>query len=413
MDIYFTLLKETGIHQQNAAYAEFKAPTKGSGFEKIWKQSIKFIESAKVSKRSLSEFVKILSEQPYKLKDGLLEFWLITFLFIQREEFALFKEGIYEPRITKEVAELFYREAGKYEIKTFDIQGVKLDLFNKYRELIQQKKEAKVTGSSFQETARPFLIFYNELPKYVQQTKSLDHDTLAFRKVIKNAKELERTFFEELPSCFGFSLQQLAKSEKELDIFINRINTCIAQLRTAEESLFERIEKHLLKVIGIKKTSFLKYKIKIQQRYSQLKVHLLYPRQKTLINRINSKLTDKKTWLNSLVQVLINKPLKDITDEEELILVDRMKTAFRELDNLLEISHIDFDEETEEAIKLEITSSEQEVFQKNIILSKEQKKGAKVLEKKFKGILKEVKDRQMSQAILIKLLKELIQDDEN
>lgn len=409
--IYFSLLKETGIHQQNKNFAEFKEPSKGSSFEKVWKESIKFLNSAKAGKRSITEFINVLSKKPYKLKDGLIEFWIISFLFIKREDFALFHKGVYVPIITNEVAVLFFREPSKFEIKTFDIQGVKLDLFNKYRELIQKEKQEIATGSSFQETAKPFLVFYNQLPTYTRQTKSLSHDAIAFRMVIKNAKELEKTFFEDLPSCFGITLSQLSKSKKNLNNFIGIINTSIAELRTAESNLIDRVEKQFLKLLGLRKMGFEKYQSKVQQRYDSLQEHLLYPRQKTFYNRLNSKLPDRKAWLNSLVHALIKKQLNEISDDEELIIFDRMATSFQELDNLLEISQIDFDDETEEAIKLEITSSENEVFKKNIILSKEQKRGAKALEKKFRGVLKDTKDAQMSQAILIKLLKELINND--
>ena len=410
--IYFSLLKETGIHQQNENFAEFNEPTKGSSFEKIWKESHKFLDSSKVGKRSLIDFINVLSKKPYKLKDGLIEFWIISFLFIKREDFALFHKGVYIPRITKEVAVLFFREPSKFEIKAFDIQGVKLDLFNKYRELTQKEKQNEATGSSFQETAKPFLVFYNKLPAYTQQTKSLSHDAVAFRKVIKNAKELEKTFFEDLPSCFGITLSQLAKSKKNLNVFIERINTSIAELRTAEANLIDRVEKQLLKCLGFRKVSFEKYKSKIQQRYETIQEQLLYPRQKTFFNRLNSQLPDRKAWLNSLVHALLKKQLNEISDDEELIIFDRMSTSFQELDNLLEIGQLDFDEETEEAVMLEITSSDNEVFKKNIILSKEQKRGAKALEKKFRGVLSDTKDAQLSQAILIKLLKELIKNDE-
>ncbi len=409
--IYFSLLKENGIHIQNENFAEFKEPNKGSSFEKIWKESHKFLDSAKVGKRSLTELINVLSKKPYKLKNGLIEFWIISFLFIKREDYALFHKGVYIPRLTADIAALFFREPDKFEIKSFDIQGVKLDLFNKYRELTKQEKKEEATGSSFQETAKPFLVFYNQLPPYSQQTNSISHDATAFRKVIKNAKELEKTFFEDLPTCFGVSLNKLSKSEKELNVFIDRINTSITELRTAEGNLIDRVEKQLLKVLGFRKMTFEKYKSKVQQRYDTLQGHNMHPRQKTFFNRLNSQLPDRKAWLSSLVHALLKKQINEISDEEELIIFDRMITSFQELDNLLEISKIDFDEETEEAIKLEITSSDNEVFHKNIILSKEQKRGAKALEKKFRGILKDTKDTQLGQAILIKLLKELIKND--
>ena len=410
--IFHTLLRNTGIHiDKTTVIAEFSAPNKKSSFQKLWKVSTKFLANAKSGKRSISEFASILSERPFKLKDGLIEFWIITFLFINREEFALFREGIYQPLLTNEIAGLLFKDAQKYQVKTFNIKGVKLDLFNKYRELVKKNTQEKATSSSFQETARPFIVFYKDLSKYTKQTKALSHDAIAFRKVVKNAKELERTFFEELPSCFGVSMNQLAKSKKELDSFVSRINASIAELRTAESDLFDRVEKQLLRNLGLRKTSFDKYKSKINNRYKSLRVHLLNSHQEIFFNRLNSKLPDRNAWINSVAQSLLNKPLSDMSDEEELIVISRLEESFRELDNLLEISQIDFDEDTEEAIKIEITSSEQEVFQKNIILSKEQKRGAKALETKFRKVLVGTKDAQISQAILIKLLKEIIDNE--
>lgn len=407
--IFYTLLRNTGIHiDVNPILSEFTQPSKKSSFYKLWKASDKFIDSAKSGKRRLTEFTDVLSKKPFKLKEGFIEFWLITYLFIRREDFALFRDGVYVPLFSKELAVLLYKDANKFEIKAFDIQGVKLDLFNKYRELTQQESKEEITGSSFQATAKPFLVFYSSLSKYSQQTKSLTHDAIEFRRVIKNAKELEKTFFEDLPSCFGYGLDQLSNSKKNLDQFISQLNTAIKELRTVEEELIDRIELKILKILGIKKSSFKTYKSKIQSRYSTIKTHLLNPRQKTFHNRINSQLPDRKAWINSLVQALVGKLISNISDEEELIIYDRFSNAFGELDNLLELSQVEFDEEQEEAVKIEITgTNNDEVFRKNIILSKEQKRGSKALEKRFREVLLTSKDNQSAQAILIKLLKEI------
>lgn len=410
--IFYTLLRNTGIHiDENPITANFSVPNKKSSFNKLWKVSQKYLDSTKSGKRSLAEFIEILRKRPFKLKDGLIEFWMISFLFIKREDFALFRNGAYEPLFTLEVGELLFKEANKFQIKAFDISGIKLDLFNKYRTLVQKETKNKATATSFQETAKPFLVFYKQLPKYAQQTKSISHDAIAFREVIKNAKELERTFFEDLPSCFGVSLTQLSKSRKELDAFVGRINICITELRTTESSLYDRVEKQLLKYFGFKKSSFDNYKSKIIKRYSSLKEHLLSGRLEVFYNRLGSKLPDRQAWLNSIVHAMIGKRLNEISDEDELLIYDRLENSLKDLDNLLEISQVDFDEETEEVIKLELTSSDKDIFQKNIILSKEQKRGSKTFEKKLRALLGSSKDEQLNQALLIKLLKESLNNE--
>ncbi|MEL6721063.1 MAG: hypothetical protein AAFP82_20350, partial [Bacteroidota bacterium] len=412
--IYITLLKETGIHYElNPFVADFQAP-KDQSFLPIWNASIEFLNSAKSSKRKLTEFVETLAQKPFKLKDGLLEFWLITFLFIRREDFALFKDDRYIPFITEEVALLFMRDAAKYEIKSFDIEGVKLDLFNKYRELTQQATTEKATATSFQDMARPFLVFYGQLPNYAQQTKSVSYNTIAFREKIAVAKELEKTFFEDIPLCFGYNLEQLTQSEEALEQFVNQIQASIVELRTAYDNLLDRVEQKLLEILGLKEnTKFEDYKRNIQKRYKSIKKHLLIDRHKTFYSRIQSKLDDRKAWLNSLVQALMGKQLDKFKDNEVPLLNERLMLIFKELDNYTELSVLEYDDVTEEALKIEITGFGDNITRKNIILSKNQQKQVEQLEQDVRSLLQNTNNESSKQAVLIRLLREVIKDDKS
>lgn len=405
--IYMSLLRNTGIHvDRSAVTATFSNKPLEPSFETLWHSSLQFLGKAKNSRRTLKEFSDTLRHPPLRLKDGFLEFWIITFLFIKREDFALFKDGRYIPTLSKEVLEVLIREIDRHEIKAFNIDGVKLDLFNKYRLLTQQSEEEKVTATSFQETARPFLVFYSQLPKFTQQTRNLSLDAIAFRDTIKGAKELEKTFFEDLPACFGLNLNKLSESEEELRVFVGRIQGCIAELRTAYEELLDRFEKKLSAFFGMEGAVFESYRVKMQQRYKDIKSHLLMQRQRTLYNRIFSQIPDRTAWLNSIGQALIGKPLSDIGDNEECLLYDRLHSSFAELNNLLELSTTEFDEENEEAYQIEITTFNTEPIKKNIILPKQQQEELHKVEDGIKKALSKSKDKQLRQAILIKLLKE-------
>src|SRR5690606_20944416 len=131
--IFLSLLKENGISpiRENS----FSVPTidKKSSFNELWKVSEKFIESAKSEQRSIDEFVSILSKRPLKLKQGFIDFWIPTFLFLRRDDFAMFNNDGYLPSLTDDNLELIAKNPEDYSIKTFDIEGVKLDIFNSYR----------------------------------------------------------------------------------------------------------------------------------------------------------------------------------------------------------------------------------------------------------------------------------------
>ena len=84
--IYYTILKNTGLHVKG----DFREAPKSKDIKTLWDVCESFLLSTTEKPRKLSELVKILSQQPYKIKDGFLEFWLPTYLFIKRQDYSLY-----------------------------------------------------------------------------------------------------------------------------------------------------------------------------------------------------------------------------------------------------------------------------------------------------------------------------------
>jgi len=183
----------------------FKVPTidKHSSFNKLWKASEKFIENAKLEQKNISDFVSLLSKRPLKLKQGLIDFWIPTFLFIRRDDFAIFNADGYIPTLSDENLELIAKNPENYSIKTFDIEGVKLDIFNSYRTFLNQSTELKFDNNSFIETIKPFIVFYKQLPEYSKQTKRLSNAALKIRTAIATSKDPEQIKIAELHNEFA------------------------------------------------------------------------------------------------------------------------------------------------------------------------------------------------------------------
>ncbi len=404
--IYYTLLNHTGIHQENeqGIYAYFSTPTEES-FLPLWEASCDFLKSAKLGKRFVSEFVDTLRAQPFGLKDGFIEFWIGTFLFIHREDFALFGEG-YIPKFSSEVLELLFKDAHKYQVKTFNLDGIRLGLFNTYRSLVQAKAAGSITTSSFKETAAPFLVFYKQLPDYTKHTARLDEDTLTFRSVISKAKELEKTFFEDLPAAFGFTLKTLHESEGAIEKFAHQITHSIKVLREALNALVERIEHGILDILGLQEGTALEvYSEVIRKRYEPLKKHLLLPKQKVFYNRLLSQIEDKENWIKNVAHAVIGKKLEQITDVEEAQIADKLQVAFQELDDLIELGKTEV-KAGEEILRVKISGTQDKGKSKNIVISAKQQPKVTELEAAIEGILS--KNKKINQAALLKVLKKYL-----
>ena len=99
--VYFTLFRESGIHRinENGNWI-LGAPTQPE-LQTLWTASMEFINSSVDKPRKLSELTKILKAAPYKLKQGVIDFWIPIFLFINQQDFALYNGNTFVLNINK------------------------------------------------------------------------------------------------------------------------------------------------------------------------------------------------------------------------------------------------------------------------------------------------------------------------
>ena len=405
--IYLSLLKENGISPIRENTLDVIDINKNSSFNILWKTSEKFLESAKSEQRYISDFVETLSKRPFKLKQGLIDFWIPTFLFIRREDFALFNENGYIPTLSDENLELLAKYPQHYLIKTFDIEGVKLDIFNSYRSFLNQSKEPKFDNNSFIETIKPFIVFYKQLPEYSKQTKRLSSAAIKIRQAIATSKDPEETFFESFPNALGVTLNSLQQDKTKLQSYTTSLQNAVRELRTSYDGLIKRFEEFICDEFVGKSVDFDNYKEDLQQRYTKLKKHLLLANQKTFVQRIDSALDDKKAWLNSIAQAVVGKTLDNFGDEDEITLYEKFKSIILELDSLTNISKADIDENNEEVIGVKIDTFFSNINPKIVRVPK---KKAEEIEQLKTALKKKLgSDKTSNIAAVLNLLKELLQ----
>lgn len=405
--IYLSLLKENGISPFRENSLDVISIHKNSSFNKLWRASEDFLESAKSEQLKISEFSELLSKRPFKLKQGLIDFWIPTFLFLKRDDFAIFNDESYIPNLSEENLELIAKYPDNYSIKTFDIEGVKLDIFNSYRTFLNQSTEQKFDNNSFIETIKPFIVFYKQLPEYAKNTKRLSPSALKIRQAISNSKDPEETFFEAFPNALGITLSTLQKDKSKLQNYTKNLQDAVRELRTSYDELVNRFEGFICNEFVGKQVDFEEYKEFLQMRFSKLKKHMLLNNQKTFVQRLDSPLDDKKAWLNSIAQAVSGKTLEIFSDEDEILLYERFKSIIFELDSLTKISKTDIDESKEEVIGVKIDSFFSKIDPKVVRVPKSKSKEIEELKKELKNKLG--KDKTSNIAAVLNLLKELLQ----
>ncbi len=405
--IYISLLKETGLHNKIKGKYELGAPTQQSPIWEIWDASERFLSECREERKSLTELYKVLETKPYKLKKGLVDFWVPLFLFIKRGDYALYGDEGFIPKIDATRLHLISRSPKEYEIKSFELSDARIKLFNKYRELLNLESQDKMTVKSFIECIGPIISLYKNLPQYSKITKRISSEAINLRTAIAKSEDPEKVFFEDFPEALKFRSIDVSTSQDSYEQYIIRFQETITEIRGAYPELLNRIEKFIVDEILDESLGFSKYKSVLQERYKGIKEHKLVQYQKTFLLRLNSPINDRNSWIESIAHAILKKRLVDIQDQEEEVLKDQLLHMFKELDNLLEIDEVTNDDD--EAFKLDITTRDSGM--KGVVV-KMNKSKKKELDKAIAALDKELtKDKSVKIMALAKLLKRELENE--
>ena len=261
----------------------------------------------------------------------------------------------------------------------------------------------RMDSAAFIEAIRPFLTFYRRLNKYSCTTKRISKKAQKLREAIAKSTEPEKTFFDDIPEALGYDSVQLCSCSERIDTYLEDLEKSIAEIRLGYDSLIDRIENFMLGEVLGETLKFPVYKIKFQERYKHLKVHMLQPRQKTFYMRLMLDLNERNAWVNGFCQPLLGVSLEELHDEDEVKLYTVLKEAFHELDELNVLSLEDVDATKEDVLNIEI-STFAEGTQKKTLRLRNNAVNLNI-EQEIKSKLP-AEDRNLRIALLVKLLQE-------
>lgn len=384
--IYYSLLKDTGLH----ANGIFDDTNVKPSFRPLWDASEEFLQSTVNKPRRISELTRTLLEKPYKVKQGLLDFWIPTYLFIRRQDFALYdaSRGSFIPNVNMEFFDLLQKHPGDYQVKKFSVDGVKLSFFNQYRRFVNLGDEFSISTQSFIETIKPFLSFYVRLNDYTKHTRKFNHrSTMRFRDVLAQAKDPEQAFFEDLPNALGFDREKL-KDEQAINEYGQVIERAIRELRTCYTNLIDRIEERLVEEFGLDSGDYSEYITEIRQRLANVKTHLLTGKQKEFYHHVMTEYDNRTQWYQSICYTILDQRLDTLRDEQEDKLVDDLIYMFCECEKYSDISRRMKDSDNSDAYSFDmVTNQGTNIRTQTYILPEKDKKKSSELEDKINRIL--------------------------
>ncbi len=400
--IYYSLLKSTGLHVNG----EFVDVPSNEGIMPLWDACEEFLKSTTFKPRKISELIKKLSAKPYKLKQGFLDFWIPTYLYIKKQDFSLYgTNGAYIPNINMEFFELLQKHPGEYLVKAFDVTGVKVQIFNQYRKFLNVEAMGSIKSDDFIETIKPFFFFYNKrLNDYAKHTRKFNHEqTVRFRDTLARAKDPEKTFFEDLPEALGYDKEALQNPDKVQE-FCYVINRAVKELRSCYSDMIDRVEGRLLETLGIESYDYSEYVVEIRKRLAHVKEYLLTDRLKEFYQHVMAEFDNRNEWYQSICYTALEQPLERLRDDQEEKLIDSLLMLFHECEKYSDISKV-AEDESDEIYSLDLVSTKgSNIHSQTFRLPESEMQNAEELEKSIDKLLDGFGNDNVSICTLLKIL---------
>ena len=334
MSMYESILGATGIHRQESTGYCFGAPTQDAGLIKVWEAIDAFFAGCELQRRSVAALFKLLAAPPFGLKDGLIPVLFCAAALAHDTEVALYEGGAFIPELSIEVFERLLRSPDKFELRRYQVTGVRREVFRQFAELFGRAHDAR--GQDIVAVVRPLFRFFNKLPGFTRQTKTLSSTASRVREVLFAAREPDALLFEDLPvACDMGSFVGTASETKRVTEFFRALQEALAELQRAYDDLLLDLRQLLCRafdVTGVGARGAIRY------RAQRLLEHALDGRLKAFLLYLGDDQLDDVAWIEAIGTMLVGKPPQTWLDADraryEVTLADLVR-SFRHIEALV------------------------------------------------------------------------------
>ena len=319
MSIYRSLLVETGIHRKNAGMWGFYPPKIDDKTEikHTWKAIEDFLETSEGERQPVVQLYEDLMDPPLGVREGPLPILLCAVMQHYKTEIALYENGSFIADWSMPVFERLLKAPQLFELKRFQMTGVRSDLFSQFSKVFNPSTETQTPD--LLTVVTPLMRTIAQLPKYTLTTQELSDNAKNLRKVVLNAREPDELLFKQLPEAFGFSDfgAAAATSTEAVSEFFSVLRDALSELEQAYDILLNSVEQMLVVAFGLTPTAE-KLRTELVARAEPLLAVTIEMDLKGFLIQVCSGGHDFTSWLEAIATYLAKKPPSAWVDTDKV-----------------------------------------------------------------------------------------------
>ena len=309
MSIYRSLLSDTGIHREVSGMWGFHPPKTDDKNEikHTWDAIETFLEACEGERQPVVKLYERLMAPPLGVRSGPLPILLCAVMHHYRTEIALYENGSFIADWSMPVFERFLKAPQQFELKRFQMTGIRSDLFSQFSRAFNQPTETQ--KPDLLTVVTPLMRAIAQLPKYTLVTQELSDNAKNFRKTVLNAREPDELLFTQLPEAFGFPTfsAQITTDSQTVSEFFSALQDALAELEQVYDILLNSVELLLIEAFTLTPTAE-KLRAELVARAEPLLSVTIEIDLKGFLVQVCSGGHDHTGWLEAIATYLAKKP---------------------------------------------------------------------------------------------------------
>lgn len=301
--LYETLLRRTGLHREASEGHWRFVPPDADGearFDRIWQVTRDlFIDSS--SRVKASDILELWSAPPFGVKSGIQPVILAAFLLAHQANVAVYKDGIFIPRLTDADIDEYLQDAGRFSLRWVVIDAEKTRILGGIANILEEVGHAAEARDPL-EAARGLVALVLNLPLWAQRTQQLSDAARAVRDTLLKASDPHKVLFVDLVALLDTS---------DGDAYVRALRGPIAELAGAYEAMLRRVDSAMLEALDAPASQL----DRLRARAEAVAGITGDLRQDSFATRL-AKHDGSTASLEGILSLAANKPPRDWTDRD-------------------------------------------------------------------------------------------------
>ncbi len=267
--LYSSLLEATGLYAKTNKGWKYLSPLENKNdscrLAPAWSAAIEYIKKNKNRTVCISELNVLWGKPPYGIKEGLMPILSVAFILTQRQNLAVYREGIFRSHFEEIDVELLSKDATMIQVRWMKLSKLSRNLLSEMSNLVRELDErSELIHLEPIDVARGLIGIYEQLPNWTKRTMHLSARAIQIREIYKRANDPNKFLFEDIPALMGINqtdisnradIEKIASIVKEgteelvhaFPLMINRLKDMVlAELQVpnlSRQSLLELTER--------------------------------------------------------------------------------------------------------------------------------------------------------------------------